>query len=251
MRTESCPATPGPEPPKPARGEPEEATAAAERLLRFTGPAERRLFLLGCSLFVLEALGLDLLSAVLPGLAAKVAAVVLSTSVGGRALAITTGLAVGLDAGSIILTLSLFNVMWILIFYAVTVSAYANLVASPFLQRIVRPTTRLAERQRDNLKGWPALGLLFFIWLPFPWTGAAVGSMIGFLLGMPSGRVMCVVLPAMLFSVVTWTLGFEYLFLFEGTAGKVVAVILLLAILLSALWGRARNRARGPGRPGG
>jgi len=236
---------------KPARDEPKEATAARERLLRFTGPTERRLFLVGCALFVLEVLGLCVLFVLLPRLAAKIFAVVLSTAVGGRALAIATGLAVGLDAGSIILILSLFNVMWILIFYAVTVSAYANLVASPFLQRVVRPTTRVAERQRENLRGWPALGLLVFIWLPFPWTGAAVGSMIGFLLGMPSGRVMCVVLPAMLFSVVTWTVGFEYLFLFEGTAGKVVAVSLLLLILLAALWGRSRNRVGGSGRPEG
>jgi len=220
-------------------------------MLRFVGPTERRLFLAGGSLLIAEVVGLCALSVVLPRLAAKIAAVVLSISVGGRSLAIATGLAVGLDAGAIILILSLFNTMWILIFYSLTVSAYANLVAWPFLERLVRPTSRLAERQRESLRRWPALGLFVFIWLPFPWTGAAVGAVMGFLLGMPSGRVMCIALPAMLFSVITWTLGFDYLFLFQGTAGRAISAALVVAILAAAVWVRARDRARGSGRPEG
>jgi len=227
-------------------GEKSQVAGEQRRILRFPGPVEERLFQIGCVLFVVEALAVVALFFVRPQLFEQIIAVLVGIAIGGRALSVPAGLAVGLPPASLIIILVLFNCTWILLFYSVLVSAYSNLVESEFLKKLARPATRLAENRRERMQRWPSVGLLFFIWLPFPWTGAAVGSMIGFLLGMSSKRVMAIVLPAMVFSVVTWTLGFDYLFVFQGTAGKLIVLAFVLVVLLVAVYRRFSDSEESP-----
>lgn len=78
-------------------------------------------------------------------------------------------------------------------------------------------------------------GLPLFIWLPFPWTGALIGAAVGFLIGMSTRRAMLVVMPSMLIGIVSWVLGFEYLFLLTGMPGKRISIFILAGILLAPI----------------
>ncbi len=85
---------------------------------------------------------------------------------------------------------------------------------------------------------------MLFIWLPFPFTGAFLGALIGLLMGIPLVRLVPIVLVTMWIGVVTWTWGIDFVILFTGTAGRVTAWMLTGVFLVYSVVIRLQARGR-------
>jgi len=178
-------------------------------MVLFRHEVEKRMFRLGLFLFAGQVVGLLILWLFYPDLTKRVVAVIAASLFFGRTASILTGLEVGLATYSIILVLLVCNSTWLLVFFPLVVASYYQVVEKRFIGRIVEATKKMAEAQRAKISKYGTWGLAFFIWLPFPWTGALVGSVIGFLFGMSTKRIVLVAIPSMLVGVISWVAGFQ------------------------------------------
>jgi hypothetical protein len=93
-----------------------------------------------------------------------------------------------------------------------------------------------AEKRKRFFKRWSRLGIFIFVWIPLPWTGAAIGSYIAYLEGYSIKDTFLTVLPAMWIGVISWTLWFDELYKFIERFGRgktmLVTVFLLVAPVL-------------------
>ncbi|MFQ5867804.1 MAG: small multi-drug export protein [bacterium] len=208
--------------------------------LPFSEPAEKFIFRLGYFFFALEIILIVLSAIIYPELFGKITAIITASLVGGRAGAILAGMELKFHPLLITILLFTFNSIWLLVFYPLFVSFYEHGVEPRILGGMLSSTKRLAEIQKRKVIKIGNWGLPFFVWLPFPWTGAVVGSIIGFLMGMPAKRIMLLVIPSMLIGIVSWTFGFKYLFILTGTVGKIISIFLVGIILISSLLSRFR-----------
>jgi len=190
------------------------------------------MFRLGLFLFAGQVASLLILWCIYPHLTKRVVAVIGASLLFGRTASILTGLEVGLASYSITLVLLVCNSTWLLIFFPLVVASYYQVVEKRGIGRIVVSTKRIAEAQKARISKYGPWGLAFFIWLPFPWTGALIGSVIGFLFGMPTKRIIAVAIPSMLIGVVSWVIGFNYLIVFTGTVGKTASFAFLVVLFL-------------------
>ncbi|MFO7958598.1 MAG: small multi-drug export protein [Candidatus Brocadiia bacterium] len=195
-----------------------------------TPRSHRGIFLAGCALLAVEGTALLVLTALRPVWAAKVCGVIATTGVGGQAGAIIAGLELGFSPWQLGGLLAAFNVMHVCLFFPMITTLYHTCMEMPVIGRWVAATHRAAERQMDEVTRLGSFGLPIFVWLPFPWTGTLVGAVIGYMLGMRTGRVMLMAIPAMLVSVVTWVSAVNYLRLFASIEGWTTVVVLLVLV---------------------
>ncbi len=148
--------------------------------------------------------------------------------------AILTGLELGLHHLLLVFILFVFNTAWVFLFSPLIISFYNKVIKLKFFGKMLIFTKRMAEMQKENVASMGRWGLPIFVWLPFPWTGALVGFVIGYLMGIPLKNLILVVLTAMLMGIVSWTLGFECFLLLTGKAGKIFSVFMICGMLLIA-----------------
>jgi uncharacterized membrane protein len=173
----------------------------------------------------------------------RVSTVMGAVLVGGRIPGILAGFEVGLGTAGTIAVLGMTNTTWFSLVYPALTKVFHRMRTVRFVERIFHRAEEQAVSQVQRVSALGAWGLPIFVWLPLPLTGAAVGAVLGLIMGMPRLRVFVVVLTSMWVGVITWTLLFDYLFLFTGRAGKVAAWIVTGAFLVYSLF--ARRRAAG------
>jgi len=157
---------------------------------------------------------------------AKVMAVLGAAYVGGRMAGILTGLELGLGNPTVSIVIILLNTGFLLLALPIFRIATRSVNPPRWLASRIRNSEKRAQSQNRRLQSLGIFGLVLFIWLPFPFTGAFLGALIGILMGIPLIRLVPIVLLTMWFGVVTWTWGIDYIFLFTGTTGHIVAWIL-------------------------
>jgi uncharacterized membrane protein len=171
----------------------------------------------------------------------RIGAVIVAAVIGGRTPAILAGLEVGLGSGAIVALLILTNTSWLLLALPVFSLFHRRMVEAGALGGLLGAVEHRARKRKRlvaTLGGWALAAL---VWLPLPMTGAFVGAIIGRLMGMPLIRLMVLVLASMWVGVASWTLGFEYLFVFGGLLGKVVCYGVTGVILVWSLALRVRG----------
>ena len=77
--------------------------------------------------------------------------------------------------------------------------------------------------------------------MPFPGTGAFFGALIGLMLGMPMTRLAPLLFLSLWAGVISWTYGIDWLFVFTGRTGHIVAWVLTGLLLLWAAISRFRG----------
>jgi uncharacterized membrane protein len=198
-----------------------------------TPDSHRTIFIVGLILLAVELLGVGVLFMVAPAVPLKIAGVIATTGVGGQAGAIIAGLRVfGLRPWPLAAVLSAFNLVHLCLFFPLFTSLYHRAARMRFIGKIAVSTHRAAERQKDRVSRLGALGLPLFIWLPFPWTGTLVGAVIGYLMGIRTGRIMLIAVPTMLLSVLTWIFGVSYLVMLTEIKTELTVVVLLGLVAL-------------------
>ncbi|MCF6286794.1 MAG: small multi-drug export protein, partial [Candidatus Hydrogenedentes bacterium] len=114
---------------------------------------------------------------------------------------------------------------------------YERVARDRAIDRILRSAIRAAERHREQLQKFGAVGLFFFVFFPVSGTGTLVGSIVGYLIGIPIRLVLPVVIVAHLSSLVFLLVFFDWLepVLRSVNSGfaQYFAWILLFVVLLS------------------
>ena len=175
-----------------------------------------------------------------PTLSRRILAVMAAAFFGGRMPGILTGLELGLGSALTSLVNIAFNTCWLLLLLPVFQRATDRAGSSKLLQRFFRGAELRAQEQTDRVGRLGVIGLILFVWLPLPGTGAFVGALIGLMLGMQLVRLVPLLLLSMWVGVVSWTYGIDFIFLFTGRVGHIAAWVLTGVLLVSAAVGRPR-----------
>jgi uncharacterized membrane protein len=92
----------------------------------------------------------------------------------------------------------------VLVFYPLFVLSWRHLLIVRPLKRMFGRLHQAAETHKVKVQRYGAIGLFVFVWFPFWLTGPLVGSVIGFLLGLPSWLNMVVVLGSNCIAILGW-----------------------------------------------
>ena len=171
----------------------------------------------------------------------KVMAVLGAAYVGGRMAGILAGLELGLGNPTISMVIILLNTGFLLLALPIFRIATRSVNPPRWLASRIRSSEQRARSQNRRLQNLGIFGLVLFIWLPFPFTGAFLGALIGLLMGISMVRLVPIVLVTMWIGVITWTWGIDFVVVFTGEAGRVTAWVLTALILVYSVVIRFRD----------
>lgn len=194
---------------------------------------------LGCGLVALLATSFI----VSQDLFVRLVAVITASFLGGRMPGILTSLEVGFDGWTTVFLLILLNTTWLFLAIPLIKGLSRRASRSRLFDRFRAGKAGQASAQAETVSRYGAWALPFFIWLPFPLTGAVVGALIGIILGIRLRRLMYTVVISMWTGIVMWTFGMESVYLFAGTTGKIVCYAVTAGVLGYSLAMRVRRPA--------
>jgi uncharacterized membrane protein len=172
--------------------------------------------------------------------AAKFLSMLAANHIGGRLPFITVGLENGFPPSVIIPIIIIYNTTYIFLMYSLFVFFSRGIKKFTFVAKFIESMKTKAERRKHAFKRWSRLGIAFFVWIPLPWTGAAIGSFIANLEGYSHKDTLLVVLPSMWIGVISWTLWFDELYKFIDRIGRgktmFVTIFLLVAPIILYLF---------------
>ncbi|HUV66936.1 MAG TPA: small multi-drug export protein, partial [Sedimentisphaerales bacterium] len=122
----------------------------------------------------------------------------------GRAACMAFGYSLRLGHGTVISVCIIVETILVLVFYPLFVFSWQHLLVLKWLKRIMERTHEAAERHKEKIQKYGVIGLFFFVWFPFWMTGPVVGSVVGFLLGLPVRLNMTVVLVGTSAAIFGW-----------------------------------------------
>jgi len=237
--------------PVPTDTEPSENSASLQTAPSEDRRATRVLLWLGAAVAACNVTALGVLWATDSALFAKVMAVLGAAYVGGRMAGILTGLELGLGNATVSMVIILLNTGFLLLALPIFKIATRSVNPPRWIEKRLRSSEQRARSQNQRMEGLGIFGLVLFIWLPFPFTGAFLGALIGLLMGISLVRLVPIVLVTMWIGVVTWTWGIDFVFLFTGPTGRVVAWVLTGLILVYSVVVRARENRGADNKNGG
>jgi uncharacterized membrane protein len=170
----------------------------------------------------------------------------------GRAVSIADGIASGFGSFYLLFQNGLEDIILLLVLYPWVVATYEGVAGHHLLRGTVERVRRNAEKNRKVVEPWGVVGLWTFVFFPFWSTGALVGGVVGYLLGMRTWVVFTSVFAGHLISVASlvWLFDMfrEMLVSFEQGWVKFLPWIVLLALLLITLTWRGLKRVISRGR---
>jgi len=128
----------------------------------------------------------------------------------GRAVAIADGIASGFSSIYLMFQNSLEDIVLLLLVYPLVVAAYEDVAGHRLLRKTITRVRRTAEANRRVVEPWGVIGLWAFVFFPFWSTGALVGSVIGYLLGMRTWVVFTSVFTGHFLSVAALVWFFDF-----------------------------------------
>ena len=177
-------------------------------------------------------------------LSAKIISMITANHIGGRLAFIAMGLENGLSSPFIMAVIILYNTTYVCLMYSLFFILSTGLVKIKFIQRSIDGLKQKAVERKMMLRKWNRFFIFIFVWVPLPWTGAAIGSYIAHLEGYSTKDIFLTVLPAMWIGVISWTLWFDELYEFIERFGKGKTMILTIALLVLPLLGFVFNVLR-------
>lgn len=161
----------------------------------------------------------------------------------GRAAGMSFGYASGLSHAAVIPANMLIESIQVLLVYPLFVLSVDNLLDLPKLKPFIARLRATAEAQRGAVSKFGIAGLFVFVFMPFWMTGPAVGSIIGYLLGIRPWTNIAVVLSSTYVAIGLWGLLLNEVNEWAGTFSRFAPFALVIALVLIALAIRPRRRA--------
>ena len=159
-----------------------------------------------------------------------------TTLVFGRAAGLAFGYSTGLGHATVIPVAMVVETFHVIVFYPLFVFSWRHLLVIKSLKNVFERIHNAAEIHKAKIQRYGIIGLFVFVWFPFWMTGPVVGSVIGFLLGMPVWLNITVVLTGTYVAIVAWALFLrevhERVSLSDPYAAMVLLVLLIVVFLV-------------------
>jgi uncharacterized membrane protein len=168
-----------------------------------------------------------------PSMTLKIAGLVTTNIIGGRMSSILAGYELGIPPLIIILVLFNLNFAWTCLVFPLFIAVHRQVIKHGILFKLIQSAERSAQSVTSSISKMGIIGIPVFIWLPFPWTGALIGSIVGYFTGLSVGKILFLMTISLMAGTISWVYGFRYLFILSGTPGK-VGFMILVVILIAA-----------------
>ncbi len=226
-------------------GAPETRVGDADGGGRISDPELRhlgRIALAGWCLFFVWAIALIVWGVVRPDPYAQGWRLVLELAFLGRLVNIADGVAQGFSTAYLLVQSGLQDIVLLLVLYPPIVTVCEGRQGRGRLHRYLERVRRTAERHKGRVEPLGVLGLWVFVFFPFWSTGALVGGVVGYLLGLRTRLVFASVFTGHALSVLSLLFAFEWM---RGVAEAidgglvrylpwiVVAIVLAMAFVSS------------------
>ncbi len=160
----------------------------------------------------------------------------------GRAACMAFGYSVGLGHATVISICIIIETILVLVFYPLFVFSWRHLVELKWLKGIFERTHKAAEMHRDKIQKYGVIGLFTFVWFPFWMTGPVVGSVIGFLLGLPVWLNITVVLAGTSTAILGWAFFLRQLHEHVASYSPYAAMTLMALLVVIIILGHFLHR---------
>lgn len=168
-----------------------------------------------------------------PSMTLKIAGLITANVLGGRMSSILAGYELGLPPMIIIIVLFNLNFAWTCLVFPLFIALHRHVLKQGILVKFMRSAEKSAQAVTSSISKMGIIGVPLFIWLPFPWTGALIGSIVGYLTGLSVGKILFLMTISLIAGTVSWVYFFRYLFILSGTPGKVGFMILVVILIAS------------------
>jgi uncharacterized membrane protein len=160
----------------------------------------------------------------------------------GRAAGLACGYALNLGYPTIVPMSMIIETVEVLIFYPLFVFSWRHLLVIKRLKNSFERIHKAAEANQATIQRYGIIGLFAFVWFPFWMTGAMVGSVIGFLLGMPTWLNMTVVLASTYGAIFSWAFFMHHFQRWAAAFNTYAPMILVVALILVVTAGHFLQR---------
>lgn len=159
-----------------------------------------------------------------------------TTLVFGRAAGLAFGYNMGLSHKTVIPIAMIVETFHVLAFYPLFVFGWYHLLVFKPLKNVFEHIHEAAERHKHKIQRYGILGLLVFVWFPFWMTGPVVGSVVGFLLGLPIWLNLTTVLIGTYVAILGWALFLrkvhEHMASYDPYAAMVLVLVLIAVVVI-------------------
>ena len=171
-----------------------------------------------------------------------------TTLVFGRAAGLAYGYSVGLGHAIVLPVTMVVETLHVLVFYPLFVLSWRHLLVIKSLKRVFERLHRAAETHKAKIQRYGVVGLFVFVWFPFWMTGPVVGSIIGFLLGLPVWLNMVAVLCGTYVAIIGWAFFLREVHrrvaAYDPYAAMALVVFLIAVILIGHVLRRTVHETR-------
>ena len=203
------------------------------RVTLLAGP-EGRLLLIAVALAFVYTLWLAFKVLTAPAESQILIGMTATTLVFGRAAGLAYAYSVGLGHAKVIPVTIVVETLHVLVFYPLFVFSWRHLLVIKSLKNIFERIHQAAETHKAKIQRYGVVGLFAFVWFPFWMTGPVVGSVIGFLLGLPVWLNMTAVLVGTYVAIVGWAFFLrevhERVAAYDPYAAMALVVILIVIV---------------------
>ena len=158
-----------------------------------------------------------------------------TTLVFGRAAGLAYAYSVGLGHAKAMPVTMVVETLHVLVFYPLFVFSWRHLLVIKSLKNVFERIHQAAETHKAKIQRYGVVGLFAFVWFPFWMTGPVVGSVIGFLLGLPVWLNMTAVLVGTYVAIVGWAFFLrevhERVAAYDPYAAMALVVILIVIVV--------------------
>jgi uncharacterized membrane protein len=198
---------------------------------------EKLPFIIGMILLALEIIVIIIIFLSNPSLSLKIISMVTAFHLGGRLAIIGTGLELNFSTSTILLIVLTYLTAFLLIMLSVIGFLWAKAQEFRLFKKFVETRMKKAEQRAKTMKKWNWIGIVAFVWMPFPMTGAIMGFLIARAEGYKSLSSIMIAIPSMWVGVVCWTLWFDELYrLIEKIGPQLTKYVTVLLVLLPLLY---------------
>jgi uncharacterized membrane protein len=164
----------------------------------------------------------------------------------GRAAGLAFGYSIGMGHATVITVCMIVETIQVLVLYPLFVFSWRQLLVIKRLKNAFERIQKAAERHKDKVQRYGAIGVFAFVWFPFWMTGPVVGSVIGFLLGLRVWVNMTAVLAGTYVAIICWALFLrrlhEQVAAYSSYAGVILMALLIAVILVGNFLLRRRQQ---------
>ncbi len=174
----------------------------------------------------------------------KTLPLVVAHLIGGKPLNVVTGVKLDFHPLFIYLQCCLQDIITLFIFYPLIVAGYRRAVEWRVLGPALATIRETADRHKSKIEPYGIAGLLTFVVFPLWSTGALVGAVVGYLIGMRIWVAFATVIVGTLIASAAWVWLFDQINALSPHVATGIVVSLLTIVLITAVLAQVRRLSK-------